>query len=423
MESIVTKLFSFIKRNSIFKLLSFLPKQLVYLEVQKIKLKTLFKRCIYFRTNFSKPDTKIVKIINESEDFHNLLGAISPYGDQIAIADSLERIKIYGVNPVNTNTFKKELVNIKAHSEVINSIQYSLDGKYLLSSSKDSTVNLYYISDNCCNKYKDKEDTKSPSIGTILYTIKDHIDNVFCAAFSPLDNFIGSVGLNGYLYIHKFIRNESSSNNSNIGNTCNNSNKEDIGNTNNTSNIGNIVNSSKNNNEITIQLEEYLFLNLKDPLFSISFSSNEKLFAAGSEYSKCIIYGFDKLNKTTYGKQVLSLVGKYAYFSSNGEYFSSGKFIYSINKYDINYGKKLFTIDTNEEITDKCFSNSSDNIVIGLSNSNLIFYGLNPLKKNTYGKVFREIHNPDKSIVSVGYSLGDDKIICCSKSNTTIIYG
>ena len=99
--------------------------------------------------------------------------AYSPDGTRLAVASSI------GIWIYDANTYA-EITLLTGHTERVNSVAFSPDGKKLISGGHDKTVRLW------------NAETSSLSTSELLHTLEDHTDYVLSVAFSPEGNKFAS---------------------------------------------------------------------------------------------------------------------------------------------------------------------------------------------------------------------------------------
>ena len=224
------------KRNSIIKLCLLIPKTFLWLQIKRVKNKKIFKCILLIKTlkKFFVPDRQLFKLDFNSRVYNVI--SISPSGNFLAAIKVL-CVCIYGVNPVNSGCFQKEILKLKGHTNIITCITFSPSGDYLATGSYDNSALIYCI--NPLNKEK---------YGCVILHIKEKV-SVTAICFSAFGNFLA------------------------------------IGNLNYESVIYSIDSHNKNFGKVLLRLKDH-----KDEIYSICFNSNGYYASSSWDETSIIFY-------------------------------------------------------------------------------------------------------------------------------------
>ena len=278
--------------------------------------------------------------------------AFSPNGKYIVSASSDGTVKLWDVED-------EELVRtFEGHDDMVMSVAFSRDGKYIVSASDDDTVKLWEIKGRQVRTFNDRvysvafspdgkyivsgsgENTVKlweTGSGRLIHTFEGHDDYVSSVAFSPDGKYIVS------------------------------------GSDDNTINLWNVE------NEVLVRT----FEGHKDIVNSVAFSPDGKYFVSGSGDETIKLWGKkERLIRTFKGHNVLV---RSVAFSPDGKYIVSGggddrkekKRYFALKLWDVESGELIRTFEGhNGMVYSVAFSPDGKYIVSGSGDNSLILWGL-----------------------------------------------
>jgi len=417
--------------NSISLLFEIIPEKFIKLRIRKIKCSKLLKNssCSVLNKNNTSQQiyiSKFLKIISYAFTVKSL--AFSPCGIYVAIGTQ-RKVTIFKTNPYedflnannvsnnvinlssrsnkskrsiksnisvekdnsfssnNNSKFGQKILEVSHHKDWINDLNYSNNGEYLASGSRDWSTIIYFINPSNIHKF-----------GKLHLKIL-FFEEVLCNSFSPCNRYIATSGNDLKIAIHCIS-------------------------------LSNLFMCGK----VVLTLEGNAQL-----INSLSYSRQGSLLASGSNDHSVKVYEInlkskfnsnsqlpdiynEKSNKTLYNLKDHKDEVTGVNFNNQFDYLCTSSldktvFIYEIN--NSNY-KILFKFVSSLLYTKSFSFNHDGNSLTILQDGYITIYGMNP-KSKLFGKPLFEIKETIEDFTKLNYSPCGN-YLAITKNNITILY-